>query len=325
MLPQASQEPSHGIAPPREIEPGDGIRGRIPPMGNAGTSHLARRTAHCLLLLFLALPLTAEDDPLSAGDAAWARRAEGRKGARAAAGPIDQAIAAYQKATAARPAELPAYWKLLRAIHFKGEFVASTPQAKQEVFGRGREVSEAALDQLGKHVGGRKKLDAMEPAAAAKALAGVPDAAPIFLWAGVDWGLWGDAFGKLAAARQGVGDRTRRYGEVVLAIDERFDEAGGHRLLGRLHTLAPKIPFVTGWVSRDEAVSHLRRAVELAPRNPYNHLYLADALLQYQPAKKAEALQILRRVAAHQPDPERVVEQSQPVAEAKALLAKHGS
>ncbi|HYH45031.1 MAG TPA: hypothetical protein VEG34_05050 [Thermoanaerobaculia bacterium] len=94
----------------------------------------ARRAAPALApaalaLLFLTAPLgllvvtsvaaqTAAQAPgaadlLSRGDAAWARRAEGRRGAQAAAGPIDEAIAAYERSGAKRlllthrPKELP--------------------------------------------------------------------------------------------------------------------------------------------------------------------------------------------------------------------------
>jgi hypothetical protein len=115
---------------------------------------------------------------------------------------------------------------------------------------------------------------------------------------------------------------VRRYAEVVTAIDERFEDAGGHRILGRLHTLAPRVPFLTGWVDRDKAVAELRRAVALAPDYPLNSVFLADALLQYQPAKAAEARQLLRRVVELRPSPEREVEDADAVAQARALLAK---
>ncbi|HXU45055.1 MAG TPA: hypothetical protein VN783_05985 [Thermoanaerobaculia bacterium] len=287
-------------------------------------ARLALPRALALLAFSLAsAPLLAQAEWIAQGDAAFARRAEGAKGPHAAAGPIDQAIAAYEKALQAKPGQLEASWKLLRALHFKGEYVAATAQAKQDAFGRGRQVTEAAIDELGKRAGGRAKLDAMTPAAAAKALAGAPEAPYVLLWGAVDWGLWGDAFGKLAAARQGVGDKVRRYGEIVVAIDERFEEAGGHRLLGRLHTLAPKVPFITGWVDRDLAVEHLRKAVAIAPHNPYNQLYLADALLQYRPAAKAEAIAMLKRLVVQKPAPEQPVEDASPIAEAKTLLAKN--
>lgn len=280
-------------------------------------------TLFVLGLLLGAAGLAAQGDPVSEGDAAWARRAEGHQGARAAAGPIRQAVAAYERAVQLQPARLEAWWKLLRALHFQGEYTTRTREERQAVFGRGREVVEKALDLLGQRAGGRKKLDAMTPRQTARALAAVPEAAPVFLYGAIHWGLWGDAFGRVAAARQGVGDRIRHYGEVVVAIDERYETAGGRRLLGRLHTLAPKIPLVTGWVDRAKAVSELRRALELAPDDPYNQLFLAEALLEHQPDRSAEAKAILRKLVARRPSAERPVEEAKAVADARALLAKH--
>ncbi len=291
--------------------------------------------AALLLPLLLAPALPARNDPpaasttapagLAQGDAAWDRRAEGHAAGsgRAAAGPIGEAVAAYRQAWKEQPDRLETCWKLLRALHFQGEFAASTRERKQEVFGSARDVAEAGLTLLSRRVGGRERLDAMPPQAVAKALAGTPEAIAIHLWAGIHWALWGDNFGRLAAARQGVGDRVRRYAQVVIAIDERYESAGGHRLLGRLHTLAPKVPFFTGWIDRGTAVAELRRAVVLAPDFPLNSVFLADALLQYQPAQAAEARQLLRRELARPPLPERLVEDEDAAAQARQLLAKY--
>lgn len=270
--------------------------------------------------LFFRAALTAQD-PLAAGDAAWARRAEGHQGDRALPGPIDEVIAAYERAVKAQPDRLEGHWKLMRALHYKGEFATPTREGKQQVFARGKEIAEAALARLARRARGREKLDAMDPVEAAKVLAQVPEARPLHLWAAVHWGLWGDVFGRLAAARQGVGDRVRRYSEVLIALDERYEDAGGHRVLGRLHTLAPKVPFVTGWVDREKAVVELRRAVAIGPDNLDNHLFLAEALLEHQPSRAAEAREILRRLLARQPSPELVVEQERTLVNARALLA----
>ena len=269
-----------------------------------------------LALLLTALPLAAQDS-IAAGDAAWARRAEGHQGDRAAAGPIGEAVAAYERAVKEQPDRLEGYWKLLRALHYQGDYAVQPKEGKQKVFGRGREVVEAALERMSRRVG--KKLDDLPPDQLAKLVAGIPEAPMIFLWGGIHWGLWGDVYGRMAAARQGVGDKIRRYAEVAIALDERLEKAGGHRLLGRLHTLAPKIPFVTGWVDRGKAVSHLRQAVALAPEDLYNQVYLADALLQHQSEKSPEAREILRKVLQRKPDPARVVEDERALTEARLL------
>jgi tetratricopeptide (TPR) repeat protein len=281
-----------------------------------------------LILVPLLLPatLTAQPDAtaaIAAGDAAYARRAEGHQGAKAQAGPINEAIADFERAVKEQPDRLEGAWKLQRALHFKGAFVAQTNDDKQKVFARGKEVSEAAIDRLAKRVGGRAKLDAMTPAQAAKAFADVPEAKPVYLWAAVHWGLWGDVFGRLAAARQGVGDRVKTYCELLIALDERYEDAGGHRVLGRLHTLAPKVPFFTGWVDRNKAVTELRRAVALGPDNLDNHLFLAEALFEHFPAKAGEAREICHKLLSRQPVPDLLVEQESTLVKAKELLAKH--
>jgi len=281
-----------------------------------------------LSLVSLLLPATLNAQTgataaIAAGDAAYARRAEGHQGAKAQPGPVNEAIADFERAVKEQPDRLEGSWKLLRALHFKGDFVARTNDEKQKVFARGKEVAEAAIDRLAKRAGGRAKLDAMTPAQAAKALAGAPEAAPLFLWSAVDWGLWGDAFGRLAAARQGVGDKVRTYSEILNALDERYEDAAGHRVLGRLHTLAPKVPFVTGWVDREKAVSELRRAVALGPANWDNDLFLAEALFEHFPAKAAEARELCRKLLGRQPEPNLLVEQESTLAKAKELLAKH--
>ncbi len=286
---------------------------------------VSRRVFPSLAVLLLLLPVAAPawQDPLAAGDAAWSRRAQGAQGGRPQPGPIAEAVAAYEKALRADPANLDAAWKLLRALHFQGDYAARTNEEKQRIFARGKEVAEAALDRIAaRAAGSRDRLDALAPAAAARAVAGIAQAKPIHLWAAVHWGLWGDAFGRLAAARQGVGDHVRRSAEILLALDERFEDAAGHRILGRLHTLAPKVPFFTGWVDRDKAVAALRRAVALAPDYPLNDLYLAEALLEHQPDKKKEAQEILRRLLARRPSPERQVEDEKAQADARALLAR---
>ena len=285
---------------------------------------LITRLALAALVTLPALLSAQAPDPVTLGDAAWARRAEGHQGDRAAAGPIGEAVTAYERAVKEQPARLEASWKLLRALFFQGEHMAQSNEEKQKIFGHGKQVAEVAIDRLAQKVGGRAKLDAMSPAQAAKALAGVPEATPVILWAGVHWGLWGDAFGRIAAARQGVGDKVRRYAETGIALDENYDEAAGHRLLGRLHDLAPKIPFFTGWIDHDKAVTELRRAVALAPDNFLNHLYLAEAILDHQPAKSAEAQEILRKLIARSPRPAWLVEDEKALAEARARLKKSG-
>lgn len=278
-----------------------------------------------LLLIALAgvVPALAQDvaEAIARGDQAWERRGEGNVDGRPLPGPIGEAVAAYEEALAADPASLEATWKLLRALYFQGDHATSDNEEKKKVFGRGREVAEAALDLLAERVGGREALDAMPPAEMAEHFpeAEVPR---IYFWAAANWGLWGQAYGKMAAARQGVAGKVRDMTEVVLALDPTYDQGGGYRVRGRLNTEAPKIPFITGWVDHRSAIVDLRHVVELYPDEPLSRLYLADALLRFEKSKREEALSILRELAELAPRPEMVVEDYFVRREARRLLAE---
>lgn len=274
-----------------------------------------------------ASPSDPAADHLAAGDAAWAARAEGAPAGepgRAAPGPIRRAVEEYEAAVAAAPDELEPRRKLLRALWFQGEHVARGTEARREVFDRGRQAAEAALDRLAARVGGREAMEDSTPEERAERLEGVDEAAGIHFWAAVHWGLWGDAFGRFAAARQGVAGKIRDYAETALALDETYERAGPRRVLGRLHALAPAIPFFTGWIDRDEAIAHLERAVELAPEEPLNRLYLAEAILEHAPERRADALAQLRALLRRTPDPNREVGEAAARRAAREILAREG-
>lgn len=276
------------------------------------------------LVLLVSSTAAAEDvapsDPMARGDAAWNRRNEGADGSRAAPGPIGEAVAAYEEALERDPKDLEVYWKLLRALYFQGEYATEDRDEKQAVFARGAAVSEQALDLLAQRVGGRKALDEMEPEELRRHFP-EPEVPRIYFGAAANWGKWGQVHGKLAAARQGVARRVRDYSRIVIALDPEYENGGGYRIHSRLNAEAPKIPFVTGWVDRDVALADIRRACEIAPEDPFNRLYLADTWLRFAKEKKAEALGILRQLAASKPRPEYAVDDAAAIAEAREILA----
>lgn len=267
-------------------------------------------------------PAAAAELPelLARGEAAWSRRAEGAVGARAVAEPIGEAIDAFERALETDPGSLEARIGLLRSLYFHGEYVLTDEEEKLATYHRGRALAEEGLDRLTAELG--RDPRELDPEPAAELLAPIEEAPGLVFWGAAHWGLWGRHEGKFAAARQGVAGTVRDYASTVIALDPTFEEAGGHRILGRLHTEAPHIPFITGWIDRDEAIRHLRTAVELAPQNLLNRLYLAEALLEHADDRRREALDLLREVAAHEPETEYAVEEADVVADAKAALAR---
>lgn len=280
-----------------------------------------RRTA-TLAILFLSTALFAQ---LPDGDAQWARRAAGSQGGRAAAAPIDAAIAAYKRAVAQQPGSLEAHWKLLRAYRFKGAYVAATAEQKKQVYGEAKVAGEAAVAQAARLLAAKRvdlaKAPEKQVAAAARTIPGV---AEVLMWDAVNWGEWALAYGKMAAARQGAADRIRRHATIAYLVDPTLDGGTPPRILGRLHDQTPRIPFITGWASQREAVRFLSESLAADTTNKMTIVFFAEALVGDDAGNKPHAIQILRNAIGSRANPEFVVEQEAAREDAKALLRKLG-
>ncbi|MDH3404570.1 MAG: hypothetical protein OES32_15555 [Acidobacteriota bacterium] len=265
------------------------------------------------------------DAAIARGDAAWERRAEGHEGSRGAIPPIAAAIAAYDEALAAAPESGEARWKIMRALFFHGEYVAVDRDEQLAIFERGRLLGEAGIDAIAARVGGRERL---WKATADDLRAAVPDpteAAEILFWSAAHTGVWGRTRGKLASARQGVAGRIRDYAAASMKLDPEIENGGGHRVLGRLHTEAPKIPFITGWIDRETAIAQLEACFAIAPHDLTTRLYLGEALAEFVPQRKEEGLRMLRELVTVTPNPEWLVEELKAIADARAVLLRLAS
>lgn len=272
------------------------------------------------LLVSPAAAETATGEALARGDAAWRRRAEGHSELRAAPWPIAEAIAAYEQALESDPDDLVARWKLMRALYFQGEYVLENRSQRLAVFARGLDLGEAGIDRLAAAASGRAALDRLKVAEVVETLSSSREATPIYFWSCIHWGLWGRETGKLAAVRRGVADRVREYAEIVIGLDETYERGGAHRILGRLHFEAPRVPFITGWVDPDIARQSLERAAELAPADLLSQLYLIEAIYEYDSARRSEALELLRALLAKGPGSQHPVQDARTLASARLLL-----
>ena len=262
-------------------------------------------TPLCALLAFAASAAPAFPEAIDRGDAAYLRRAEGARDGRAAPEPTGEAIRAYQEAVTSDPQNLEARWKLLRALHFEGDFVADDPDARRRVFDRGRILSEEGVKILAKQLGGRKRPHELSVKALeerlTEAAASHRDIAAFYFWSAIHWAAWGRLSGLLSLVRRGVANRIRDYTIVVLTLEPDYEEGGGHRMMSALHARLPRVPFVSGWVDRSEALPHAERALAIAPQHPGNRLLLALTLLGLHPERRVEALAVLEEVSAIDP------------------------
>jgi hypothetical protein len=291
---------------------------------------LSRLTCAILIFLsaFVAPDAAGADEAtaLAAFDAAWSRRAEGAVGGAATEKGVASIVAAGRSAVAATPGSLAARWRLMRSLYFQGEHATAGNAAKKDVFEEGKRLGEETLERIRSEAGtaAGKDLSKATPVELVPYVKGRPDVVPCFLWSSVNWGKWALVFGKTAAARQGAAAKIRDYATAVVRLDSAFDEGGGYRVLGRLHHQTPAIPFVTGWASRTEALKNLRLAVETAPRNFVNRLYLAEAIRDYEKENRVEAKRMLEALVADVPSPALPVEDARAQEDARALLAAWG-
>ena len=281
-----------------------------------------------LLVFVIALSVAAVSfAQVSEGDKHWAQRAEGQQNGRAKAAHIDAAIAAYQRAIAQNPNDLEARWKLLRAIRFKGAYVASTNDAKRAIFDTGKKAGNDALAFIDRQLAAKglssvSKATERQVADAARA---IPGAAEIYFWDSVNWGEWALAYGKLAAVRQGAADRIRREATIALLIDPKTEGGGPSRVLGRLHDQTPKVPFITSWVSKKDAVRLLNESLRVDPTNKITRVFLAEAMVNLDSDTASQAVQMLRELITSPNAGDYEVEQAAAVQDARALLRKWGA
>ena len=293
---------------------------------------MERRAAALFLALVAAFSLGAPafaggtEDAAAAvaeGDAAWARRAEGARGGTALPGPIEAALAAYHRALDANPASLEPRWRIMRALYFLGEHATTGTEEKKRVFDQGKALGEETLALIRKEASpaAGKSLAKASPVDLVPFVRGRKDVTACFLWAGVDWGKWSLVFGKTQAVRQGAAAKIRDYATAVIQLDPTFEDGGGYRVLGRLHHQTPSVPFLTGWASRGEALRNLRLAVQVAPRNFVNRLYLAEAMWDYEKERRPEARKMLEELSTDTPTAAFAVEDARAQEDARLLLA----
>jgi len=285
-----------------------------------------RRVRLVLLAVLLGVAsLGAYADDIARGDSAWASRAEGERDGRPQSGRVLEAVAHFESALVARPESLEARWKLLRALHFAGDFALLDEVEGEPLFERARDVSEEGLELLAQQLGSGTRLDELESDAIASRLetsdVRPEDAARLHFWAAINWGAWSRTVGLLSAVRQGVANRLHRYALVTIALEPDYEEGGAFRLLGSLHAELPSVPFLSGWVDRREAIPLLERAYALAPGHPGNGLLLSLTLFELAPERSGEALRLLGEVGRLEPRPSMRIEDLAILREAQQELA----
>jgi tetratricopeptide (TPR) repeat protein len=262
-----------------------------------------------LLALALAFSLAIGDSALaqtaeaSIADAElhYAQRALGARGSSADPGQVQAAILGYRRALALDPESTAARVRLLRALFFRGTFCGEVGDTQRATFEEAKRLAEESMRRL------EARASALHAASRLEALRRIPGAPGLAFWSAVAWGQW-SLDHKLSAAWQGAAGKIRALSEIAIALDPGYEQGSPYLVMGRLHAEAPKLLFLTNWISRKKAIASLRQALACSPANPVAQYFLADALLEHEAKRRPEALRLLESCASQPARPEFLVE-----------------
>ena len=263
-----------------------------------------------VVFLFNSSSLATVAPELARGDLAWARRADGQVDGKAAPEPIRAAVDAYAAAVAVEPRSLEASWKLLRALRFSASFATDDVTARRRTYERANDESERALALLAERFDDRERLSDATPDELRAFLApeDARNAARLYFWSAINLGEWSRIAGLVEAMRAGVPTRLHDDALRSLALDSDVEQGGAIRLLSRLHAEVPRLPLVSSWVDRAQAVPLAETAVRRYPQHPWNFYVLGLAILDTAPKRRVEGLSLLERTSTLAPRPDHLVE-----------------
>lgn len=210
----------------------------------------------------------------------------------------------WQQQLAASPDRFDVRWRLMRAIYYRGEFEAAGPD-KDAAWSEGRDLAVEGIERLGKLDAGTPPHE-LEPGTRQLWVSSTgldpSDVARFYFWSSIHLGSWSRTAGLLTAVREGVANRIHAYLGVTLELDPAYDRGGPHRLLSALHGSLPRVPFVTGWVDRKQALPQAERALAIAPDDPGNRfLWALTVVKQEGPSEETQA--VFEEIAQLEPRP----------------------
>ncbi|HDP98392.1 MAG TPA: tetratricopeptide repeat protein [bacterium] len=254
-----------------------------------------------VLMFAVSLLLTTQllsQSLLEKADSLWEKRGENfdQQTLLADSAYINQAIQGYKQLiqTADGAEKEEAIWKLIRAYYFKGKHTTHDKEMKKAIYDLGKELGEQGLQQF-------------------------PDSPGINLFLAIVWGVWGEEYGILAAARKGVAGKIKDLCEKTIELDPEFDEGGGYRVLGRVYFKAPKIWPILRWPSKEKSVEILEKSLEISPKNLNTRQFLAEAF--YSQGEKEQAIQMMNEILAEDQMIEGVAEDAVIKSEVREMLA----
>lgn len=158
-----------------------------------------------------------------------------------------KALELYREYWKKNPKDAQAGWRLSMGCYFAGFHLIADDVEKKKILQEGRDVGLTAID-----------LD--------------PTCGPCHYWTAINMALYSDTVGVFKMYFS-LSEIQRHLWESI-KVDPAFSGAGAYRILGLIEQ---QLPGILGG-SNDRAKKYIEKAVELAPNEPMNYLFLARLL-----------------------------------------------
>ena len=184
---------------------------------------------------------------------------------------------------------------LLLSYYYKAAFIVRTKQDQQHNY------------QLGALLG-------------EKAIIKYPKNEAILLWYIANFSKYGESLGVVSSAKNGLADKVKLHTEKLIALNPKFNDGAGYKILGVINYKVPHIPLIITWPSKQVAEDYLKKALAVNPKSISNLFYYAEYLSEVK--RKEEAKIILKMVVESTPRKSNLIEALYDITQAKKLLNK---
>ncbi len=179
---------------------------------------------------------------------------------------IKTAIDSYEKALGSGAIKKAVLVKYVRACDFKYRYLTETTAEKKKAY----EAMIKRFEPLGVRLKGTKEYNY------AMALL---------------WGRRGEITQDVMDnANKDIAEKIKKYAEALYGMDKAYEGYFACKILGRIHYIAPNIPFVLGWPDKGKSKAYLEEVMKGNPENSEAKMFLADTLWALGEKKKAKRL-----------------------------------
>jgi tetratricopeptide (TPR) repeat protein len=206
-------------------------------------------------------------NPYQVGDIAFQNRANSDE--------AQKALSTYREFYKKNPQDFESGWRLSMACYFVGLRLGKTSDEREALYEEGKAAGLASIAQN-------------------------PKCAPCHFWTAINMALYGESVGafKMLFSLADIRDHLQQS----LQADPSYAFGGAYRLLGLIEH---KLPGILGG-SNDEAKRYFEKAIQAAPEEPMNHLFLAELYLDKFNDSKQALVEAKKGVRISVPDAHRL-------------------